>query len=320
MKFYSKLLVPLCFFSLFSFFLQCDAQGIYKKFRVIPIGILGGIDESNLSAYMVAPVGSNNYICLDAGTLHYGIEKAVAAGTFKVPASQVIRQYIKGYFITHAHLDHIAGLIINSPEDSTKNIYGLGSTLETIKTHYFTWESWANFADDGAAPALKKYHYQPLEPGREYDIANTEMKVQAFPLSHSNLTSTAFLVKSKEDYMLYLGDTGADELEKSHNLEELWTAVAPLIKAKHLKAIIIEVSFPNEQPDKTLFGHLTPRLLMNEMQALQKLAGPLNGLNVVVAHLKPPYSSIKKIKEQLKAANRLGLNLIYPKQGGALEF
>ena len=310
----------MCVFALFSFFLQCDAQGIYKKFNVIPIGVLGGIDESNLSAYMVAPVGSNNYICLDAGTLHYGIEKAVANKTFKVPASQVLRQYIKGYFISHAHLDHLAGLIINSPEDSTKNIYGLQSTLETIKTHYFTWDSWANFADDGGAPALKKYHYQPLEPGRETDIANTGMQVQAFPLSHSNLTSTAFLVKSKDSYLLYLGDTGADEIEKSRNLEKLWTAIAPLVKAQKLKAIIIEVSYPNEQPDKSLFGHLTPRLLMNEMQVLQKLAGPLKGLNVVVAHLKPPYASIFKIKEQLKAGNTFGLNLIYPKQGKALAF
>jgi cAMP phosphodiesterase len=36
---------------------------------------------------------------------------------------------------------------------------------------------------------------------------------------------------------------------------------------------MIEVSFPNEQPDKSLFGHLTPRLLMNEMTTLSKLGG-----------------------------------------------
>jgi cAMP phosphodiesterase len=50
---------------------------------------------------------------------------------------------------------------------------------------------------------------------------------------------------------------------------------------------MIEVSFPNEQPDKSLFGHLTPRLLMNEMTELGKLAGvSLQGFNVVVTHLK----------------------------------
>jgi cAMP phosphodiesterase len=291
------------------------------SFRIVPLGVMGGADESNLSAYMLAPKGSNNYICLDAGTIHYGITKAVANKAFSVPADVVLRKYIKGYFISHAHLDHLAGMVMNSPDDTTKNIYGLQSTLETLKTHYFTWESWANFADNGGAPQLKKYHYKPLLPGSETAIENTEMQVQVFPLSHSNLTSTAFLVRSKDSYVLYLGDTGADEVEKSQNLHNLWITVAPLVKARKLKAIMIEVSFPNEQPDKSLFGHLTSRLLMNEMSELEKLAGvSVKGLNVVVTHLKPPYKSIVKIKAQLKATNRLRLNLVYPRQGVAMQF
>ncbi|UOE47308.1 3',5'-cyclic-nucleotide phosphodiesterase [Mucilaginibacter sp. SMC90] len=293
-----------------------------SAFRLVPLGVFGGIDESNLSAYMLAPAGSNNYICLDAGTLHFGIEKAVARKSFTVPASVVLRQYIKGYFISHSHLDHIAGLIINSPEDSTKNIYALNDCIETIKTHYFTWKSWANFADQGETPALKKYRYKVLEPGTEIPVENTELKVQAFPLSHSNLTSTAFLVSSKDSYLLYLGDTGPDEIEKSSNMQNLWQAVAPLVKSKKLKAILIEVSFPNEQPDKTLFGHLTPKWLMTEMDKLASLTGTdaVKGLNIVVTHLKPPAASISKIKVELKEANKLQLNLIYPQQGKALNF
>ncbi|MDN3549479.1 MBL fold metallo-hydrolase [Mucilaginibacter aquaedulcis] len=290
-------------------------------FKLVPLGVLGGIDESNLSAYMLATASSNNFICLDAGTLHYGIEKAVANKTFKVTGDKVLRQYIKGYFISHAHLDHISGLIINSPEDSTKNIYGLQSTLETIKTHYFTWASWANFADQGETPALKKYHYQVLTPGTQAPVENTELKVQAFSLAHSNLTSTAFLVQSNNSYVLYLGDTGPDAVEKSNNLQNLWQYIAPLIKDHLLKAILIEVSFPNEQPDKTLFGHLTPHWLMAEMDKLASLTGPaqLKGLNVVITHLKPPATSITKIKAQLAEANKLQLNLIYPTQGKALN-
>lgn len=293
-----------------------------RSFRLVPLGVLGGIDESNLSAYMLAASGSNNYICLDAGTLHYGIKKAIENKTFHVSQEKVLRQYIKGYFISHAHLDHLAGLVINSPEDSTKNIYGLQSTLETFKTHYFTWASWANFADEGENPALKKFHYKPLEPGNEVAIENTSLKVQAFPLSHSNLTSTAFLVHSNEAYILYLGDTGPDAVEKSTNLQKLWEAVAPLVKNKQLKAIMIEVSFPSEQPDKTLFGHLTPHWLMAEMDKLAALTGSdaIKGLNIVVTHLKPPASSIAKIKAELKVENKLQLNLIYPQQGKPLTF
>ena len=95
---------------------------------------------------MVAAAGTNDYICLDAVTLHYGIAKAISNKVFNVPAEQVLRQYIKGYFISHAHLDHVSGLIINSPDDTAKTIYGLASCLETIKTHYFTWESWRGAA------------------------------------------------------------------------------------------------------------------------------------------------------------------------------
>jgi len=308
------------YFLLIPFSVLAQTKGS-ESFRIVPLGVLGGIDESNLSAYMVAPAGSNSYVCLDAGTLHYGIQKAIDNKVFSIPAEQVLRRYIKGYFISHAHLDHIAGLIINSPDDTTKNIYALASCIETIKTHYFTWESWANFADEGEAPALKKYHYQALTPDSLTHIQNTTMTARAFPLSHSNLTSTAFLLENNGTYILYLGDTGADDVEKSHNLHNLWLAIAPLVKSKKLKAIMIETSFPNEQPDKTLFGHLTPHLLMTEMDDLAALTGQdaLKGFNVIITHLKPPQTSISKIKIQLAAENKLRLNLIFPQQGKAIN-
>ena len=147
------------------------------------------------------------------------------------------------------------------------------------------------------------------------------MTVTAYPLAHSNLTSTAFLVDCKGIYVLYLGDTGPDEVEKSHHLRELWAAIAPLIKNKKLKAIMIEVSFPDEQPDKTLFGHLTPRWLMREMDDLASLTGKdaLKNFNVIVTHVKPPQVSIEKIKAQVVAENALGLHIIFPQQGEPID-
>ena len=304
---------------LFTVTTWCQAQ---TSFKLVPLGVKGGIDESNLSAYMLAPANSNNYVCLDAGTLHAGIEKAIEHKVFSVPVETVLRSYIKGYLVSHSHFDHLAGLIINSPDDTAKNIYAFADCVETFKTHYFTWKSWANFADEGEAPQLKKYHYITLKPDSEIRIANTEMSVKAFPLSHSNLTSTAFLVRSKDNYVLYFGDTGPDEVEKSHNMDHVWQAVAPLIKEKKLKAIMIEVSFPDEQPDKSLFGHLTPRWLMAEFHELEKLSGrgSLKGLNLVVTHVKPPEKNIEKLKQELAAENDLQLNLIYPHQGSRIDF
>jgi cAMP phosphodiesterase len=307
----------LCFFA-FPF---CGFSQAKTSFKIVPLGVKGGIDESNLSAYMIAGAGTDNYVCLDAGTLHYGIEKAVSNKVFNVPADEVLKRYIKGFLISHAHLDHVAGLIINSPDDTSKTIYGLASCLETIKTHYFTWASWANFTDEGDAPLLKKYHYEVLQPDSSTAIKNTAMSVTAYPLSHSNLQSTAFLLNNNDAFILYLGDVGPDAIEKSRNLHALWQAIAPLIKSKKLKAIMIETSFPDEQPDKTLFGHLTPKWLMEEMDDLAGLTGrdALQGFNLIITHVKPPQTNIAKIKVQLKAENKLKFNLIFPEQGRAID-
>ncbi len=315
---FNKYCLLICCLLISSFIFSQDGR---KAFTVVPLGVMGGVDESNLSAYMVAPKGINDYVCLDAGTLHYGIEKAISNKVFHISAGEVIRKYIKGFCISHAHLDHIAGLIINSPDDSTKTIYASADCIETLKTHYFTWENWANFADEGEAPFLKKYHYKILSPDSVTKITNTPMTVQVFPLHHSNLISSAFSINSKNNYVLYLGDTGEDENEKSDNLHKLWQAVAPLIKQGELKAIFIESSFPDEQPDNLLFGHLTPRLLMKEMNNLAVLTGTstLKKVAIVITHTKPPQSKIERIKKQLVAENKLRLHLIFPEQGKAFD-
>jgi cAMP phosphodiesterase len=288
------------------------------SFSVVPLGVMGGIDEKNLSAYLIAPANTTDYICLDAGTVNAGIEKAIENKTFKVSTGEVLRKYIKGYLISHAHLDHVSGLIINSPADSSKTVYATKKCMEMMENHYFNDQTWANFGDAGPGFHIKKYHFQTLDLAKETLLTNAKMTVKAFPLSHVNpFESTAFLIKNDNNYALYLGDTGPDEVEKSNNLRDLWTAVAPLVKAKQLKGIFIEVSFPNEQPDKFLFGHLTPNYLMKELHVLEELAGKgsLENFKIIITHLKPPAKNIAKIKEQLKAQNNLGLKIIYPEQG-----
>jgi cAMP phosphodiesterase len=316
-------------FSLLLLVLYCGGssrvlgQDGQSAFKVVPLGVRGGLDESNLSAYMVAPEGSDAYICLDAGTLHAGIRKAVDSGVFRVAVGEVLKNYIKAYFISHPHLDHVAGLIINSPDDGPKPVYGLQACLDVLRDKYFTWESWANFGDAGEKPQLNKYHYSVMTPGQETAIPKTTLTVKAFPLSHgANFQSAAFLVRSGEAWLLYLGDTGADEIEHSDKLHLLWQEISPLIREKKLKAIFIEVSFPNEQPEKLLFGHLTPNLLMKEMQDLGQLTGgaALQGLPVVITHRKPSGEQEPLIQKELDGSNPLKLSLIYPVQGRLLKF
>jgi len=294
-----------------------------QSFKVIPLGVKGGLDESNLSSYMLAPINSNNYICLDAGTLYYGLTKAVKNGLFNKTAEVVLKENIKGYLISHAHLDHVAGLIINAPIDSEKIIYSSQYTINVFKNNYFTWQNWANFADEGEKPHLGTYHYQVLSLNKEIPIQNTELFVTPFELSHGNpYKSLAFLVRYKNNYILYLGDTGADNIEKSYDLKKLWIAIAPLIKSKQLKAIFIETSFPNSQPDTKLFGHLKPNLFFDEMNKLSQYTGKkaLDNFNIVITHRKPINNNEEIIRKELINNNTLKLHLIFPKQACLLKF
>ncbi|MDJ0364824.1 3',5'-cyclic-nucleotide phosphodiesterase [Hymenobacter sp. H14-R3] len=292
-------------------------------FTVVPLGVKGGLAEGNLSAYLVAAAGSPGYIALDAGSLRPGVEKAVANHVFTAPVEEVLRQQIKGYCLSHPHLDHVAGLLLNAPDDAPKPIYGLPACLATVQQDYFNWRAWPNFGNGGPPPALGKYQLRALVPGQETPLENTPLSVQAFELSHGpGMQSTAFLVRSRESYLLYLGDTGADEQEKSHYLRALWRAIAPLVQAHQVKAIFIEASYPNSQPPAQLFGHLTPVLLLRELGALAQLTGSaaLRGLPVVVTHLKPSPGNEAIIKQELAAGNALQARFIFPEQGVKLVF
>ena len=291
-------------------------------FKVIPLGVKGGLDESNLSAYLVAARGSDQFICLDAGTIYKGLELAATKKLFKSTNPSTIQQeQINGYFISHAHLDHTAGLIMNSPNDNAKNLFGLASVLDVFKKNYFTWSAWANFGNEGEAPILKKYTYQTLAPTKEIAIENTGLFVTPFVLSHVKpYESSAFLVRNQNSYLLYLGDTGADKVEQSEQLAALWKTVAPLVMNKQLKGIFIEVSFDNSIPEKALFGHLTPNLLMEEMGKLNQLSNSqLKNTPLYVTHIKPCDGCEIKIKSEIQKANQIGLNIFYPSQASLIE-
>ncbi len=294
-----------------------------QKLEIIPLGIYGGGDESNLSCYLIGVEKSNSYLSLDAGTVRSGLNKAIEKKTFDtIIAEDILRNYIKGYFISHGHLDHLSGLIINSPEDFTKPIYSLPFVVDVFKNNYFTNASWANFGNEGELPILNKYTYNRVESGKPFSIEGTAMIGEVFELSHVNpQKSSAILVKNNDEYILYFGDTGADRVEGTNNLNNIWNRIASLIKEKKLQTILIEVSFPNSQPENKLFGHLTPKLLVEELTKLKEIVGMKNlkGLNIVVTHLKPSGQAIETIKKELATSNTLEVNYIFPVQGEKIK-
>ena len=230
-------------------------------FDLVVLGALGGIQDGNLSASLIHPHGDNRAVTCDAGTLVNGLRVAEEKGAFAnvtVPADSpqsrvgyMLTNAIKGYLISHAHLDHVAGLIIASPDDSKKPIYALPSVGADLVETYFNWRAWPNFSDRGKAPQLKKYAIAELTPGAATPIADTAMTVTAFPLAHGGVESTAFLLESGGDGILCFGDTGPDAVEKGTRLGDIWTAVAERVKQQRLKAIVIEIVLhqrPARQP------------------------------------------------------------------------
>ncbi|MGF7231541.1 3',5'-cyclic-nucleotide phosphodiesterase [Arachidicoccus sp.] len=309
--------ILLIFVILFSFLVN-TAIAQQKTFTIVPLGVKGGSDESNLSAYLIAPRDSSDFICLDAGTIYNGLKTARRHHLFTGSIDNFLRKNIKGYLISHGHLDHVAGLIINSPEDSKKNIYALSFCIKVLKTKYFTWTSWANFGNEGERPTLKKYTYKYLHVGNEMAIDNTPMFVTPYLLSHAVPgRSTAFLIRFGDNYFLYLGDTGDDANEQSDDLKNLWKTVAPLVTAQKLKGISIECSYPDEQPNDRLYGHLKPRLLIKNLNILDSLAGKnsLEKMPIIVAHMKPAGDNETTIRDELAKENYLGVDFIFPKQG-----
>lgn len=304
-------------------------------FDVVALGALGGIQDGNLSAMMIHPHDDDRAVTCDAGTLVNGLRVADGKGAFAkvaVPAGSklnrvgyVLTDRIKGYLISHAHLDHVAGLVIASPDDSRKPVYGLPSVTADLVETYFNWRAWPNFTGRGKAPQLGKFSLVDLAPGVETPLAGTAMAVTPFPLSHGGAESTAFLLESGGDSLACFGDTGPDTVEKSTRLREVWTVLAERVKQKRLKAIVIETSYTSDRPDNLLFGHLTPRWLMQELRVLDQLAGgnALRGLPVVISHIKYSLTTEQpqqQVLQELEAGNDLGVRFVIPEQGQRWHF
>lgn len=306
-------------------------------FDVVALGVDGGVSDGNLTSYLIRSDNQSQYLALDAGSLLPGIAKGLEKGSFPqvtpelaapyTPQGYVFRQLIGGYFISHGHLDHVAGLIVGSPEDAKKNIYAQADTILTLRNHYFNWKAWPNFTDSGNGARLGTYRLQTVRPQQRFTLGVTGLSGVMYPLSHDRYPSSMLLVSDRSGSFAYFGDTGPDTLEQSRNLDTVWRALGPLIEQKKLKGMIIETSYPNGVEDKNLYGHLTPAWLLKELKNLAQYSGgegSLKDFPVVLSHIKP---SLKQgediratIKRQLDQGNDLGVKFILMEQGDRQTF
>lgn len=76
-------------------------------------------------------------------------------------AAYILRELIHTFLITHPHLDHMSGFIINTPafqpSARAKRCAGLPNTIEAIRTHIFNDVIWPNLSDEDGGVGLVTY-------------------------------------------------------------------------------------------------------------------------------------------------------------------
>lgn len=306
-----------------------------EAFQIVVLGCMGGPRENNLSGYLLSPLEQQEWIALDAGSLLAGIECALKKNALKdvcfsdsslEPAAEMLREHVRCFLISHAHLDHIAGLVLNSQMDSKKSILGISPTIDNLRDHIFNGIIWPNYGNEGLEPILNHYSYVRLPLHQAQPVPQTSMRVESYLLSHPHgYPSTAFLIEHKGRYLLYVGDTSSDFLEEEKHLARIWRRIAPLVKEKKLYGILLECSYAHKDAEFVEYGHLDTRLMMKEFHVLAQILGdPLTDLRVMVTHrkesLKKEHNVLASIQQELLEKNDLGIDFIFPDQGSRYLF
>jgi cAMP phosphodiesterase len=305
-------------------------------FRLIVLGCRGGPREENLSSYLIYPKGrTDQAFTFDGGTLLAGLTKAQHQGNLSDFTTQnspisieehVLRHHIKAYLISHAHLDHIAGLILNSQIDIPgKIVVGTDITIDHIRDYVYNGKIWPNYGNEGNNPQINLYSYFRIPFFEKVKLPTLDYEVEAFPLSHpKEYACTAFLVRYQDEYLLYFGDTSSDSMEAEKHIQKVWERVAPLIREKKLRGVFLECSVPNEDVEQVIYGHLSSKLFIEAFEDLHKICGvSLKDLKVIVTHRKETFEIDKDkphdIEIELREANHLELDLIFPFQGARYD-
>jgi len=185
----------------------------------------------------------------------------IDAGTGIGDLSLAELQPIRHVFLTHAHLDHIAGLpllvdiVFDENFDTPVTVYARAETLRAIKDHLVNDVIWPDFARLPSAenPMLR---YRECDPGDTIRIGHRDF--YAVDVMHS-VPSLGYTVQNSGGVFAVSGDTKTNET--------LW----PVLNAcEELKVLVIEVSFPDEMEKlATEAGHYCPRTLTRDLERLR---------------------------------------------------
>lgn len=193
---------------------------------------------------------------------------------------------IKHVFITHSHLDHVAGLpllidtIYESLIKHPLTVYCQQGTFQILMDHIFNWKIWPNFF---ALPNEKNpvVRFEPMTP--EKDVMIDGKTFTMVEVEHS-VPAVAYLVQDASGCFAFSGDTAS--------APNLWDT---LNRQEKVDLLIVECAFADERSEiANQAKHFSPQSLSKELTLLQHQP------QLCVSHLQPGEED--KIMQELRKA------------------
>jgi len=208
---------------------------------------------------------------------------AFDAGSLAMASSPVQKRQVRDVVLSHAHLDHIAGLPLFiddlfSTLTEPIRIHATSEVIEVLENDIFNWSVYPRFSElcNENGPVMS---YLPFKLGVEFMVGH--LTIRAVTVNH-RVPSSGFVVSDGLTAFAMSGDTAA--------MEDFWRAVN---EASILSAVMVECAFPDELRELAAASHhLTPSGLELEIAKCERTECTFYVLN-----LKPMYreQTIKQI-------------------------
>jgi len=202
---------------------------------------------------------------------------AIDAGSLAMSVNPLQQSQIRDIVLTHAHLDHIAGLPLFIDDHFSTltepiTIYATQDVIDILERDIFNWSVYPRFSElsNSNGPVMK---YEPF--GQSEEFTARHLTLRPIDVSHG-VPSTGFLVSDTDSTIALSGDTA--------ETDGFWNLVNA---SDEMSAILLECAFPDELAElATVSHHLTPKRMKLELEKCEK------DCQIYVVNLKPMFRDV----------------------------
>ena len=215
----------------------------------------------------------NGRVAFDAGSLAMGL------------SGQEGRD-VRDIVLTHAHLDHVAGLPLFLDDHFATltepiRVHAAGEVIEVLERDIFNWSVYPRFSElrNANGPVIE---YVPFSNGIEFEAGG--LRIRPLSVNHK-VPSSGFLITDGDSRIALTGDTSA--------MRDFWGALEDVTR---LDALLIECAFPDELSELAdMSHHLTPSALATELGRFGRTDCPKYVVNIKPAYRARVVSEIEAL-------------------------